>query len=88
MIDASYTYFSHQYARVMRDEDRAEEITKLCDQIDSLEDAGRPDLVTVSMMRSLENLTCAHGTCGHYTCTEGQALYEWETSERLAGRIQ
>lgn len=88
MIDASFTYFSYQYARIMRDQDRAEEITKLCRLIDTLEDAGRPDLVTESMQRSLDNLTCAHGTCGHYTCTEGQALADWERFEIQAGRIQ
>ena len=26
----------------------------------------------------LEDLSCQHGTCDHYTCTEGQALAEWE----------
>ncbi len=28
-----------------------------------------------------QEAACKAGVCGHYTCTEGQDLYEWEARE-------
>ena len=56
---------------------RAVEIDSLCKRIDTLENNNRwQDAETLRL--TLDRLCCEHGTCDHYTCTEGQSLVEWE----------
>ena len=65
-------------AKRMSPADRAALIARTCTLLDQND--------TKALWEKLETLTCAHGTCDHYTCTEGAALVEWEHYERLAGR--
>lgn len=84
MIHAVCYPISFEAAANLDPQERAHEIIALCQKIDALEDQGRPDLAE-PFYATLQNLTCAHGTCGHYTCTQGYDLWEWETSRRLNG---
>ena len=68
----------------MRDvtyQERAALITALCGQVDDLRAAGRYEAAELLDLDVLTPLTCEHGTCDHYTCTEGRSLDEWQEPE-------
>jgi len=65
----------------MGDGARGKMITELCARLDNIRHSERPALYE-GLDTIVEGLTCLHGTCDHYTCTEGQALAEWEFNNR------
>ena len=75
---------THEEARALSHSERTGMINRTCTQIDRNEKAGLP---TRALWEKLEALSCAHGICDHYTCTEGAALAEWEAFEIRAGRL-
>ena len=65
-------------------DERAARIDELCKAYDAAR--GRNDYAEMDRIDGiLVPLTCAQGTCDHYTCTEGESLAEWERSEIARG---
>jgi len=64
----------------MNAEVRGNMIDALCERLDAMDRTYRKAHLALyeGLAEVLEGLTCLHGTCDHYTCTEGQALAEWE----------
>lgn len=65
----------------MNAEVRGNMIDALCERLDGISHSDSPILYE-GLYNVMEDLCCQHGTCDHYTCTEGQALAEWEANNR------
>ena len=66
-------------------EERGDLIETLCAQMDDLDKAGRDKAAEAMHEDLLQDLLCAQRTCGHYVCTGGEDLAEWEYNQRAHG---